>query len=120
MVKATMRARDVLDAARDQITATRVYGPTRQVDGLTVIPVTAVTGGIGGGGGQTENGQTGEGAGFGLSGRPVGAYTIKNGHLRWRPAIDPNRVVVMAGLVAIAYVWTRPRMAKVRAIATHS
>ena len=110
-----MRARDVLDAARDQIMATRVFGAPHQVDGVTVIPVATVTGGLGGGGGQDDNGQSGEGAGFGLSRRPVGAYIIKVGRLSWRPAVDPNRIIVMVGLVAIAYVWSRPRTIRARA-----
>jgi hypothetical protein len=114
VVRGTMRASDVIDVARDQITASRVYGEARQVDGLTVIPVAAVTGGLGGGVGQSADGQNGEGAGFGMSGRPVGAYTIKDGRLSWHPAIDPNRIIVMVGLIAIAYVWSRPRMARAR------
>jgi uncharacterized spore protein YtfJ len=109
-----LRASDVIDAARDQITASRVYGETRQVDGLTVIPAAAVTGGLGGGAGQSENGQDGEGAGFGMSGRPVGAYTIKDGRLSWHPAIDANRIISMVGLIVIAYVLSRPRMVKAR------
>jgi uncharacterized spore protein YtfJ len=109
-----MRVSEVIDAARDQITASRVYGEAHQVDGLTVIPVAAVTGGLGGGMGQAENGQNGEGAGFGISGRPVGAYTIKDGRLTWHPAIDPNRIIAMVGLIVIAYVWSRPRMARAR------
>jgi uncharacterized spore protein YtfJ len=110
-----MQANDVLNAAREQITASRVYGAAHQVDGITVIPVSAVAGGLGGGVGQTEHGQTGEGAGFGLSGRPVGAYVIREGRLSWHPAIDPNRIIAMVGLIAITYLWTRPRMARARA-----
>jgi uncharacterized spore protein YtfJ len=109
-----MRASDVIDAARDQITASRVFGETRQVDGLTIIPAAAVVGGLGGGAGRSEKGEDGEGAGFGMSGRPVGAYTIKDGHLSWHPAIDVNRIISMVGLIVIAYVLSRPRMARAR------
>ena len=50
-----------------------------------------------------------------MSGRPAGAYVIKNGEVDWRPAVDPNRIVTMVGLVAIAYLLSRPRVARARA-----
>ena len=47
--------------------------------------------------GTDPRGQQGEGAGFGASARPVGAYPIKDGRAHWRPAIDPNRIITMVG-----------------------
>jgi hypothetical protein len=46
---------------------------------------------------------------------PAGAYVIKNGEVDWRPAVDPNRIVTMVGLVAIAYLLSRPRVTRARA-----
>ena len=71
-----MNVTDVISSARDAITVERVYGEPYEKDGLTVIPVATVGGGAGGGSGHDEKGQEGEGGGFGLSGRPVGAYVI--------------------------------------------
>ena len=52
----------------------RVYGEPYEKDGLTVIPAAVVGGGAGGGAGHDDKGQEGEGGGFGVSGRPAGAY----------------------------------------------
>jgi hypothetical protein len=74
-----------------------------------------VAGGSGGGSGRDANGQEGEGGGFGVGGRPAGAYVIKDGRVSWRPAIDPNRIATIAGLAVIVYLISRPRMARIRA-----
>jgi hypothetical protein len=47
--------------------------------------------------------------------RPAGAYVIKDGRVRWRPAVDVNRLVATIGAVAIAYLFTRVRIEKARA-----
>ena len=103
---------EVLDTAKDAITVRRVYAEPYERDGLTVIAAATISGGAGGGSGQDENGERGEGAGFGVGARPVGAYVIKDGRVTWRPAVDLNRVVTTAALVAIAYLLTRPRWAR--------
>jgi uncharacterized spore protein YtfJ len=111
-----MKVSDVLGTAKDAITVERVYGEPYEKDGLTVIPAAAVVGGGGGGTGHDEKGQQGEGGGFGVSGRPTGAYVIRDGQVSWHPTVDVNRVVTMVGLAAIAYLLTRPRMARARAL----
>ena len=73
-------------------------------------------GGAGGGTGHDDKGQEGEGGGFGVSGRPAGAYVIQDGQVSWRPAVDPNRIVVMVGLAVIAFLLSRPRLARARAL----
>lgn len=110
-----MKVTDVVNSAKDAITVKRVYADPYERDGLTVIPAAVVTGGGGGGTGHDEKGQEGEGGGFGISGRPAGAYVIKGGHVSWRPAVDPNRIVTVVGLVAIAYLLSRPRLVRARA-----
>lgn len=40
---------------------------------------------------------------------------IKNGQVSWRPAVDVNRIITMAGLVVITYLLSRPRLARARA-----
>ena len=78
--------------ARDAITVKRVYGDPVQSDGVTLVPAAAVRGGAGGGGDNEGNG----GGGFGIAARPVGAYVIRDGRVSWRPAVDLNRVLLLA------------------------
>jgi len=104
-----MNVTEVLGAARDALTVRRVFADPYEKDGLTVIAAATVTGGAGGGSGTDPKGQQGEGAGFGASARPVGAYVIKDGQVNWRPALDPNRIITMVGLIVIAYLVRRPR-----------
>lgn len=110
-----MKVAEVLSTAREAMTVRRVYAEPYERDGVTVIPAAVVVGGAGGGGGHDGEGQEGEGGGFGMSGRPAGAYVIKDGKVSWRPAVDPNRVVTTVALVVIAYLLTRPRMVRARA-----
>jgi uncharacterized spore protein YtfJ len=109
-----MKIYELLSEAKDAITVKRVFAEPYERDGLTVIPAAMVGGGGGGGGGKDNEGQEGDGGGFGVGARPAGAYVIKDGEVSWRPAIDPNRIVAVVGLVAIVYLLTRPRMARAR------
>jgi uncharacterized spore protein YtfJ len=87
----------------------RAFGEPYRDNGLTVIPAAAVAGLAGGGSGHNLKGENGEGGGFGVSTRPLGAYVIKAGTVRWRPALDVNRLVVVAGAVLIVYSMSRAR-----------
>jgi uncharacterized spore protein YtfJ len=78
--------------ARDAMTVKRVYGDPVQSDGVTLVPAAAVRGGAGGGGDNEGNG----GGGFGVVARPIGAYVIRDGSVSWRPAVDLNRVLLLA------------------------
>ncbi len=112
-----MKIVEALEAVTDAVTVKRVFGEPYEREGLTLIPAARVSGGGGGGQGHDPKGQDGEGGGFGVMGRPAGAYVIKGSQVSWRPAVDPNRVVVMAGLVIIAYLFSRPRLVRARASA---
>jgi uncharacterized spore protein YtfJ len=87
------------------MTVKRVYGDPIEQEGVTVVPVAAVGGGGGGGGDSDNNG----GAGFGLRARPVGAYVIRGDDVRWVPAVDVTRVLllVLAGLVVLRSILRR-------------
>jgi uncharacterized spore protein YtfJ len=94
---------EVLAQVREALTVRRVFGEPYEVDGVMVIPVARIQGGAGGGDGQNPDRQgSGSGAGFGVSARPVGAYLVRGGELTWRPAVDVNRVVLGAQIVAFA------------------
>lgn len=97
-----MNTLESINQARDAITVRRVYGDAYQEEGVTVIPAASVMGGGGGGADQQGNG----GGGFGVRAHPAGAWVIKDGDVRWRPAIDVNRVIFMAQIVAIVALLT--------------
>lgn len=101
-----MKIDELLAGAHDALRAARVYGEPVERDGVTVIPAAAVRGGLGGGGGtEQESGNEGAGGGFGVLARPVGAFVIAHGRVRWRPAIDMNRAITIAGLAAALWMF---------------
>ena len=104
-----MNVTEVLSTARDSITVKRVFGDPYERDGLTVIPAAVVGGGGGGGTGHDGKGQEGEGGGFGVTGRPAGAFVINNGQVSWRPAVDANRIITVVGIVIAAFLLGRRR-----------
>lgn len=110
-----MKANEMLDKLRSAVSGARVYGEPYEKDGVTIITASAVSGGGGGGYGLEEDGEEGAGGGFGLRAHPAGAYVLKGGELTWRPAPDPNRIVAIAGLVAIVYLITRSRIRRAQA-----
>ena len=105
---------ELLTTARDAITVRRVFAEPYEKDGVTVIAAAAVSGGAGGGGGRDDEGPVGEGGGFGVSGRPAGVFVLRDGDVRWRPAVDVNRVVATVGAVTIVYLLTRAARRRAR------
>ena len=95
----------LLQGHRDAVTVRRIYGEPLESDGVTVVPAAAVFGGTGGGGDTQGNG----GGGFGLIGRPVGAWVIRDGTVRWQPAVDVNRIALLAFLLGLAFAVRRRR-----------
>jgi uncharacterized spore protein YtfJ len=89
-----VNVQEMLANARDAMTVRRVFGEPYERDGVTVIPAAAVTGGGGGGTGQDGDGVGGAGGGFGIRARPVGAYVIRDGVVRWEPSLDLNRIIL--------------------------
>ncbi|MEV4143824.1 spore germination protein GerW family protein [Amycolatopsis sp. NPDC049691] len=109
-----MKVDELLTKAKDGLETKMVYGEPYEVDGVTVIVASTVGTGGGGGDSRDEKGRSGEGAGFGLSAKPVGAYVIKDGKLRWEPAVDVNRLVATLGAIAVAAIFTATRLAKLK------
>lgn len=105
-----MKMDELMTLARDSISVRRVFAEPIEKDGVTVIAAATVGGGGGGGQGKDKDGQEGEGGGFGVGAKPAGVYTIKDGKVRWVPAVDVNRLVMVVGAVAIAYLVTRARV----------
>jgi len=110
-----MEVNDVITQARDTLTVKRVFGDPYEKNGVTVIPAARVQGGAGGGGGEGPEGQgKGSGSGFGVSARPVGAFLIEGDEVTWRPAVDLNKVILGAQVVAVVALLTIRAIVKAR------
>lgn len=92
-----MNVDELLRGARDAMTARTVFAEPIERDGVLIIPAAKVRGGGGGGSDTDSNG----GGGFGLDAKPAGAYVVREGRVRWEPAIDVNRIVLGGQLVVI-------------------
>jgi uncharacterized spore protein YtfJ len=105
----------MVDKSRDMMTVRRVYGDPIEHDGTIVIPAASVSGGGGGGGGVDTEGQTGAGTGFGIHARPVGAFVIRGGEVRWEPVDDPmGKLIVAAATVTVGLLIVRSIVRKRR------
>ena len=110
-----MEVNEVITQARDALTVKRVFGDPYEKNGVTVIPAARVQGGAGGGGGEGPEGQgRGSGSGFGLNARPVGAFLIRGDEVSWRPAVDLNKVILGAQVVAVVALLTIRGIVKAR------
>ena len=114
----TVDVRQIIEQARDSVTGRRVFSDPYEHDGVSVILASRVQGGGGGGAGEDRRGDqpsTGWGSGFGVNARPVGAFVIRGDEVRWVPAIDVNRIVLGAQVVAITALLTVRTVVRVRA-----
>jgi uncharacterized spore protein YtfJ len=114
-----MDVQEVLSRSLGAMTVNRVFCQPVERDGLIFVPVARIGGGGGGGGGEGEEaGKTkggGFGLGLGLGVEPAGAYVIKDGSVHWKPAVDPNRIILrLGGLALIAIVQLARARAKRR------
>jgi uncharacterized spore protein YtfJ len=114
----------IVDQAREAVTARRVVAEPYERDGVAVVPVAVVLGGVGGGGADavspsdaargaqgSPDGQTsprrqrgGAGGGYGLVAWPVGAYVVAEGKVSWQPAVNVNLIVLGGQIVALTAV----------------
>lgn len=105
----------ILERMRTAGSVERVFGEPYEQDGIAVLPVASIRGGGGGGGGGGEgagdDGEDasgyGEGGGFGMTVRPVGAFVVEGGHVTWRPTLDWTRVLLAADAVLVTLFLTR-------------
>jgi uncharacterized spore protein YtfJ len=109
-----MKTQDLIGQAQDSLRVKRVFGEPYASDGITVIPAAKLRGGGGGGGGESSDGR-GEGGGFAVEAKPAGAYVIKDGRVRWRPAVDVNRIVLGAQVVFLVGLLTLRSVLRQRA-----
>ena len=126
----------LLMKASDDLSVRRAFGTAYEKDDMLIIPVALVTGGGGGGMGRPRHDdqaagpgsppgespagddttpqdpeRTDAGGGFGGLVLPSGAYVVKDGQVRWVPAVDVTIVVLASlGLVRVlARTWSRSR-----------
>ncbi len=109
-----------IDKARDVLTVKRVFGDPYEKNGVTIVPAARVQGAAGGGKGEgtdMEGGGsgTGSGSGFGMNARPAGAFVIRGDDVQWRPAVDVNKIIIGAQLIALAAILLARTVVKSRA-----
>ncbi|WP_404382143.1 hypothetical protein LL946_15310 [Knoellia locipacati] len=95
-----MTPEDILERVGEQVGVRRVFGTPVEHSGVLLVPVAVA---IGGGGGSQGSEELGSGAGFGGMVRGIGVYEVKDGRVRFVPAVDTTALaamgVVLAGLV---------------------
>ncbi|MGH2987537.1 MAG: spore germination protein GerW family protein [Solirubrobacterales bacterium] len=97
-----MDIQETIGKAQDAISVKRVYGEPYERDGVVLIPAAEVRGGGGGGGGSDPaKKSSGSGGGYGINARPVGAYVIEGGRVRWEPVVDVTAIAVRAMVTAV-------------------
>lgn len=102
-----MEIATLLTKVSETVQVGRSFGPVTEHGDVTFIPVAVVVGGGGLGMGSqpgdpaadADAAVLGSGGGFGTISWPLGAYVIKNGDVRWVPALDATRVAI-AGISA--------------------
>jgi uncharacterized spore protein YtfJ len=81
--------------------ASRVVGEPVERDGAVLVPVSVVSGGSGGGSGTDATGNVGQGAGWGGHARPLGAFVLEDGRVRYEPVLDVTRLAVVIAVIAV-------------------
>lgn len=105
----------MMETAKDTFSVSRVFGEPIAHNGIQVIPAVRVRGGGGTGGGPTPSagpdpdgigtgasGSAGSGGGFGLVASPAGVYVVDGNEVRWRPAVNAERIV-LSGMALVAF-----------------
>ena len=105
-----MRTKELIDSAVEHLQTTAsvktVYGDPVVVDGKTIIPVARVALGFGGGTGhkkmngagghESDPGDAGEGAGGGVSAKPVGVVEISGQETKFIPFGQTKKLTIVA------------------------
>ncbi len=108
----------MMETAKDTFSVRRVFGDPIAHNGIQVIPAVRVRGGGGSGGGPqasdpdpdgigtgtgTGTGTSpASGGGFGLVASPAGVYVVNGDDVRWRPAVNAERIV-LSGMALFAF-----------------
>ena len=102
---------ELVSKATDAAAVGRAFGPSRESGGTMIVPVAWIVSAGGGGGGkgvppgkgvelsdEQSSFGPGEGGGGGFVNLafPLGAYVVKDGNVRWVPAVDATRLAIAA------------------------
>jgi hypothetical protein len=94
-----MKLSEVRDQLTTDVVATRVYGePYETADGATVITVFKIRGGSG----KSHPGDAPGPGALGFTATPVGVFVIRGGEVSWTPAVDENRIALLAVITGLA------------------
>ena len=111
-----MDLQKLLSSTADTVDVRRAFGPPYERGDCVIVPIAWVAGGTGGGGAQGTSGEEGGlangGGGTGSVVWPLGVYVIKDGNVRWVPALDTTRVALGALALVRAVVKLRGRRRK--------
>lgn len=104
-----MDVQQLLSKVAENASVHRAFGPAYEAGGTLVIPVAWVVGGGGGGVDRaadridiTDAADTADtaspaaGGGFGQLVWPLGVYQVRDGQVRWVPAVDVTRLALGA------------------------
>lgn len=114
------QVRDLLSQVQAGARVTAAVGEPITVGDRIVIPVVEVGygGAGGGGGGRAPQNQEVEGSGGGGGGgvhiRPLGCWVISPTAERWIPAIDANRLIMVAGSLSMLLLITLRKLLRHR------
>jgi hypothetical protein len=61
----------------------------------------------------------GSGGGVGMMAKPLGVFVVKENSVRWRPAIDINKVVLGGQIVAVVALLTVRAISRARSHRRH-
>ncbi|WP_049574987.1 GerW family sporulation protein [Nonomuraea sp. SBT364] len=95
----------LVQQATDAASIRRVFGDPIEHGDLMIIPVAKVAHGGGGGQGDVGHGES-SGAGYGVHATAAGVFVVKDGDVRWQPAVDVNRIVLGGQAVAVVLLLT--------------
>lgn len=59
---------------------------------------------------QPSKEASGSGGGYGINARPVGAYVVEGGRVRWEPALDVTGIAVRAMVTALGLAFLLRRL----------
>jgi uncharacterized spore protein YtfJ len=107
-----MKVEELMEKAKNGVDIRQVFGEPYERNGLTIIPVARISGGGGSGSGPSGTPQTGSGTGFGFRAEPTGVFVIKGDTVEWQPAVNVNKIVAGAFVVAVIALLRGPRIVK--------
>ncbi|MCF8295967.1 MAG: hypothetical protein K9J13_00360 [Saprospiraceae bacterium] len=116
---------EISDNVKNGLKISLVFGEPIETQGKTIIPVSKVAGGFGGGSGespkipckdddedcQKENRAHGQGGGGGLHNEAIGVFEITPNYTRFIPAVQFKHIIIMMGMI-LGFIWKLSRRKK--------